>query len=118
MFLTDTTRVLELTGRKDSTERTEKTFSGRIDELQEINSKLAGENSNLRDELAAEIQIRGVLEAQLHQQREANQRLEKAARECRYFRESSYRFAQGIRKVLPILEDLRDTATFTQDGSF
>lgn len=80
------------------------------------------ELSDLRDRLATETGARERLESELELVNETNRLLKvevrKITRQCDYFRNASHKHAEGIRKVFPIVEGLRDTATFTAEGEF
>ncbi len=78
--------------------------------------------SKLQDRLALEMEARQRIDAELNLVNETNgllrQELSKKAQECDYFKDASYKYAEGFRKLLPIVESFRDSATFTTDGSF
>ncbi|KAB5515613.1 hypothetical protein GE09DRAFT_1045727 [Coniochaeta sp. 2T2.1] len=98
------------------------TLSSRIDELQELNADLVKEMSNLRDRLATEMAARERLESELDLVNETNRLLKEDARktsqQCDHFRNACHKYAEGIRRMFPIVEGLRNTATFTAEGEF
>ena len=111
-----------LTKSKLSTSSSAQTLSSRIDELQELNAEFVKQISSLQDRLASQIAVKKRLEGELDLVNETNrllrQEIQKKAQECDYFRVASYKYAEGIRKMIPIIEGLENTATFTADGCF
>ena len=111
---------LVLTLRKLSTGSTQTTLSSRIDELQELNDELVKEISSLRDRLVLETREKEKLAGELHLVNETNSLLrkevEKKTRQCNYFRDTSYKYSEGIGNLHQILEKLRDSTTFTDEG--
>ncbi|KAL2015219.1 hypothetical protein VTK56DRAFT_6058 [Thermocarpiscus australiensis] len=97
-------------------------LSSRIDELQELNAELVNQISNLQDRIASAMATKERLEGEIELVNETNrllrQEIQKKAQETAYFRDASYRYAEGIRKMIPIIEGLKNTATFTEDGCF
>lgn len=101
---------------------TETSISSRIDDLQEMNADLVKEISDLKVRLATEIETRGRMEAELNLVNDTNHLLkgevDRKAKRGDYFEKASYKYAEGVRKLLPMIEALRDTTTFRADGSF
>ncbi|KAK3933977.1 hypothetical protein QBC46DRAFT_368491 [Diplogelasinospora grovesii] len=101
---------------------TQTTLSSRIDQLQELNAELTKQISNLRDCLTLETEAKERLQAELHLLNETNnllrQEVQKRTRECSYFKDASSKYAEGIRKVFPIIQGLQSTPTLTEDGCF
>ncbi|KAK3305095.1 uncharacterized protein B0T15DRAFT_433663 [Chaetomium strumarium] len=97
-------------------------LSSRIDELQELNAELASQISELQERVASAMVTKERLEGEIELVNETNrllrQEIQKKALEIAYFRDASYRYAEGIRKMIPIIEGLKNTATFTADGCF
>jgi hypothetical protein len=62
--------------------------------------------------------LEGEIELVNETNRLLRQEIQKKALEIAYFRDASYRYAEGIRKMIPIIEGLKNTATFTADGCF
>ena len=82
--------------------------------------ELVREVSFLRGRVAVETEARERLEAELDLVNETNRMLRveisRRMQECDYFRSASYRYAEGVRKVFPLVERLHNTATFKEDG--
>lgn len=104
------------------TSNTQTTLGSCIDDLQERNAELVKEISSLQDRLASELDSKERLEGELDLVNETNrllkQEIQKKLQECDYFRKASYKYTEGIRKMLPIINGLRNTATFTAEGYF
>ena len=114
--------VLVLTNEKLSTSSAQTSLSSRIDELQELNAELVKEISSLHDQVASELAVKKRLEGELGLLNETNrqlrQEIEKKAQERDYFWVASVKYAEGIRRMVPIIDGLKNTATFTADGCF
>jgi hypothetical protein len=114
--------MLVLINKKLSTSSAQTSLSSHIDELRELNAELVREISSLRDRIASEITVRKRLEGELDLLNETNrqlrQEIQKSARERDYFRVAGFKYAEGIRQMVPIIDGLQNTATFTADGCF
>lgn len=80
------------------------------------------ELSELKDCLAAERGAKERLEGKLNLVNKTNclmkEEVQKQAQECNYYWNASYKYAEGIRQMLSIVEGLKNTAMFTSEGWF
>lgn len=85
-------------------------FSAKIAELQEESKRLARELSQWRDQATAESELRQRAEAEINQVTTANQRLQQEVQKhvtmAEYFKNRSIKFSEGIKRMLPVLEEL------------
>ncbi len=114
--------VLVLTNEKLSTSSVQTSLSSRIDELQELNADLVKEISSLQDQVAFEMAVKERLEGELGLLNETNrqlrQEIQKKTQERDYFRIATAQYAEGIRRMLPIIEGLGKAPPLTADGCF
>lgn len=85
------------------------------EDLRALNNSLQAEVSKLKNMVET---LREELNLVNNTNHLLNQEVQKVTLQCEYFRNASYKYSQGINKILPVMEGLRDMATFNSDGSF